>query len=63
MSAKTFSRDFADGKVKHLRRMKQPLALTLQLPAPRNPVVRALAQHAIRTCLRPKRGRVGVQSG
>ena len=47
MSAKTFSRDFADGKVKHLRRMKQPLALAVQLPAPRNPVVRALAQRAI----------------
>lgn len=47
MSAKTFSRDFADGKVKHLRRMKQPLALTLPLPAPRNPVVQALAQRAI----------------
>ena len=46
MSAKTFSRDFAAGKVKHLRRMKQPLALTLQLPPPRNPVVRALAQRA-----------------
>ena len=46
MSAKTFSRDFAAGKVKHLRRMKQPLALTIQLPAPRNPVVRALAQRA-----------------
>lgn len=47
MSAKTFSRDFAAGKVKHLRRMKQPLALTVQLPAPRNPVVRALAQRTI----------------
>jgi hypothetical protein len=48
MSAKIFSRDFAVGKVKHLRRMKQPLALTLtlQLPAPRNPVVQALAHRA-----------------
>jgi hypothetical protein len=48
MSAKTFSRDFAAGKVKHLRRLKQPLALTLtlQLPAPRNPVVQALAHRA-----------------
>ncbi|WP_457279516.1 hypothetical protein [Polaromonas sp. P5_D5] len=47
MSAKTFSRDFAAGKVKHLRRMKQPLALTLPSPTPRNPVVRALVQRAI----------------
>jgi hypothetical protein len=47
MSAKKLSRDFAAGKVKHLQRMKQPLALTLQLPAPRNPVVRALAHRAI----------------
>jgi hypothetical protein len=48
MSAKIFSRDFAVGKVKHLRRMKQPLALTLilQLPAPRNRVVQALAHRA-----------------
>ena len=47
MSAKTFSRDFAAGEVKHLRRMKQPLALTLPPPTPRNPVVRALVQRAI----------------
>lgn len=48
MSAKKFSRDFAAGKVKHLRRMKPPLALnlSLQLPAPRNPVVQALARRA-----------------
>jgi hypothetical protein len=48
MSAKLFSRDFAQGKVKHLRRIKQPLALTLtlQLPAPRNTVVQALAHRA-----------------
>jgi hypothetical protein len=52
MSAKLFSRDFALGKVKHLRRPtrigQQPLALTLtlQLPAPRNPVVQALAYRA-----------------
>lgn len=48
MSAKIFSRDFPQGNVKHLRRMKQPLAmtLTLQLPAPRNPVVQALAHRA-----------------
>jgi hypothetical protein len=48
MSAKTFSRDFAQGKVKHLRRIKQPLALTLtlQLPAPRNTVAQALARRA-----------------
>ncbi len=49
MSAKLFSRDFAQGKVKHLRSIKQPLALTLtlQLSAPRNRVVQALAHRAI----------------
>lgn len=49
MSAKLFSRDFAAGKIKNLRRIKQPLALTLtlQLPAPRNRVVQALAHRAI----------------
>lgn len=51
MSAKKFSRDFALGKVKHLQRMKPPLALTLtlQMPAPRNPVARSLAQRASHT--------------
>lgn len=47
MSAQKISRDFAAGKVRHLRRMKQPLALTLQLPPPRNPVVQALARRAV----------------
>jgi hypothetical protein len=53
MSAKLLSRDFAQGKVKRLRRPshtgQQPLALalTLQLPAPRNTVVQALAHRAI----------------
>ncbi len=48
MSAKTFSRDYAQGKVKKLQRMKQPLALklTLQLDPPRNPVVYAMAHRA-----------------
>jgi hypothetical protein len=48
MSAKIFSRDFAVGKVKHLQRIKPPLglALVLQLPAPRNPVLQALARRA-----------------
>lgn len=43
MSAKTFSRDFAQGQIKKLRRIRQPLALQLALPPPRNPVARALA--------------------
>lgn len=48
MSAKIFSRDYAQGKVKKLQRMKQPLALklTLQLDPPRNPVVYAMAHRA-----------------
>lgn len=47
MSAKVLSRDYAHGKVKKLRRMKQPLAikLTVQLE-PRNPVVYAMAHRA-----------------
>ena len=51
MSAKVFSRDFAQGKVKKLRRMKQLLALsptyfqTVHLN-PRNPVVYAMAHRA-----------------
>jgi hypothetical protein len=47
MSAKHFSRDFAAGKVKHLQRIKQPLALKLQALPARNPIARALAQRAI----------------
>ena len=43
MSAKTFSRDLAQGQIKKLRRIRQPLALQLPLPPPRNPVARALA--------------------
>lgn len=47
MSAKVFSRDYALGKVKKLRRMKQPLTLnfTVQLE-PRNPIVYAMAHRA-----------------
>jgi hypothetical protein len=47
MSAKQFSRDFAIGKVKKLRRMKQPVALQLQALPVRNPVVLALAQRTL----------------
>lgn len=48
MSAKVPSRDFAQGQVKKLQRMKQPLALKLLIQIePRNTVVRALAQRAI----------------
>jgi hypothetical protein len=47
MSAKHKSRDFANGKVKKLRRMKQPLALQLETLPVRNPVARALAQRAL----------------
>ncbi len=43
MSAKTFSRDFAQGQIKKLRRIRQPLALTVPLPPPRNRVARAMA--------------------
>ncbi|HVE52487.1 MAG TPA: hypothetical protein VNB23_03765 [Ramlibacter sp.] len=47
MSAKIPSRDFAQGQVKKLRRMKQPLALQIPLNvAPRNHVARAAALRA-----------------
>ena len=47
MSAKTFSRDFAQGQIKKLRRIRQPLAMQIPLPSPRNPVARALALRSI----------------
>ena len=43
MSAKKFSRDAAQGSIKKLRRMRQPLTL----PTPRNPVARAAALRQI----------------
>lgn len=47
MSAKVFSRDFAQGKVKKLQRMKQLLALSQSVHLnPRNPVVYAMAHRA-----------------
>lgn len=47
MSAKVFSRDYALGKVKKLRRMKQPLTLNLTVQLePRNPIVYAMAHRA-----------------
>lgn len=47
MSAKTFSRDFALGQTKKLRRMRQPLAMQLPQPSPRNHVARALNLRAV----------------
>ncbi len=44
MSAKIFSRAFAQGKVKQLQRMRKPL--TLPATPPRNPVVYAMAHRA-----------------
>ena len=46
MSAKTFSRDFAQGQTKKLRRMRQPLVMQLPPPSPRNHVARALVLRA-----------------
>ncbi|MPN56314.1 hypothetical protein SDC9_204002 [bioreactor metagenome] len=43
MSAKKFSRDAAQGSIKKLRRMRQPLTL----PTPRNQVARAAALRQI----------------
>ena len=48
MSAKGPSRAFAQGQVRKLQRMKQPLALKLLIRIePRNTVARAMAQRAI----------------
>jgi hypothetical protein len=47
MSAKKASRAFAQGRVKALRRMKQPMALIIERNAsPRDPVARALGRRA-----------------
>lgn len=47
MSAKKRSRAFAEGRVKALRRMKQPMVLLIEQTAPpRNPVARALGTRA-----------------
>ncbi len=48
MSAKKPSRAFAQGEIKKLQRMKQPLVLKLEsLGPPRNPVAVALAQRSL----------------
>ncbi|MDD2179717.1 hypothetical protein OIN59_19935 [Acidovorax sp. D2M1] len=48
MSAKKLSRAFAQGEIKKLRRMKQPLVLKLEASGPpRNPVAIALAQRSL----------------
>jgi hypothetical protein len=47
MSAKIRSRDFAQGQVKKLQRMKQPITLQIRLDTePRNHVARAAALRA-----------------
>lgn len=47
MSAKVFSRDYAQGKVKKLQRMKQLLVVSQTVHInPRNPVVYAMAHRA-----------------
>lgn len=49
MSAQLRSRALQEGRVKALRRMKQPVALLLEASAgPRDPVARALAQRGWR---------------
>ena len=48
MSAKKPSRAYAQGEVKKLRRMKQPLVLRLEASdPPRNPVAAALAARSL----------------
>ena len=46
MSAKKKSRAFAEGKIKQLRRMRQPLVLSLPATTPRNTVAAALQQRS-----------------
>lgn len=48
MSAKTASRAYEEGRVKALRRMKQPMALQMVVAAnPFNPVAKAMAQRRL----------------
>lgn len=48
MSAQKISRAFAQGAIKKLRRMKQPLVLRLEASGPpRNPVAAALARRSL----------------
>ena len=48
MSAKTRSRAYEEGRVKALRRMKQPMALHIVVDAsPFNPVAKAMAQRRL----------------
>ena len=48
MSAKTVSRAYEEGRVKALRRMKQPMALHMVVQAaPINPVAKAMAQRRL----------------
>jgi len=48
MSAQKPSRAFAQGEIRKLRRMRQPLVLKLENPgAPRNPVAAALALRSL----------------
>lgn len=48
MSAKTVSRAYEEGRVKALRRMKQPMALLIVADAtPFNPVAKAMAQRRL----------------
>ncbi|ADX46564.1 hypothetical protein Acav_2652 [Paracidovorax avenae ATCC 19860] len=48
MSAQKRSRAYEAGRVKALRRMKQPIALHVEASAPpRNPVARALAARSL----------------
>lgn len=44
MSAQVRSRDFAQGRINKLRRMKKPIAIVLTVTAPRNPMAWAMAQ-------------------
>ncbi len=49
MSAQLRSRALQEGRVKALRRMKQPISLLLeQSDGPRDPVARALGQRGLR---------------
>jgi len=49
MSSQLRSRALLEGRVKALRRMKQPMVLVLETsPHPRNPVARALGQRGLR---------------
>jgi len=63
MSAQLRSRALQEGRVKALRRMKQPMTLVLETsPGERAPVVRALGQHIQSRSAQRRADRMALQA-